>query len=433
MWKLIIKNLWNRRKRNVWLLAELILVSVVTWVILDPVIILLHDRMLSSGYDTDRLCRVEIAQLNVNAPGYDASATDSTSLSGDYFRLLNRVKQRPEVENVAPILSFTYINSDGYSGTDWTIDSVSVSSSLIYFTPGHDYLKTYGLQAAPGSPSIEELDEGNYGRHDLLLTESFAHLLFPDGQAVGKELPYFDYSIMDTVYSRVRGVVRDVRRYSFWRPTPVVFLPQSWISINSSNTYLLVRLRSGVSMNRFLEEFHPWAMKELRSGNLYARSVISYPKLLANKEYVEGISNEVRMNVALALFFLVNLCLGVIGAFWLQTHKRKEEAGIMRSFGATPGYVVRVLWGEGFILTTVSFLIGCLAYLQYALSEGLSTGRTPDYMLPFGNYWVSSFGTHFVGVSLIVYLVILVVVLVGIYIPARNISRIPPTEALRDE
>ena len=36
-------------------------------------------------------------------------------------------------------------------------------------------------------------------------------------------------------------------------------------------------------------------------------------------------------------------------------------------------------------------------------------------------------------VSLVIFLILLVVVLVGIYIPARNISRIPPTEALRDE
>lgn len=67
MWKMIIKNLWNRRQRNVWLLAELILVSVVTWVILDPVIVLLHDNTLPLGYDADRLCLVEIAGLDNNS------------------------------------------------------------------------------------------------------------------------------------------------------------------------------------------------------------------------------------------------------------------------------------------------------------------------------------------------------------------------------
>lgn len=49
------------------------------------------------------------------------------------------------------------------------------------------------------------------------------------------------------------------------------------------------------------------------------------------------------------------------------------------------------------------------------------------------SYWVSDFTLHYLLVSLVIFLILLVVVLVGIYIPARNISCIPPTEALRDE
>ena len=55
MWKLILKNLWARRRRNGWLLAELILVSIISWVILDPVIVVTHDRNIPLGYDADRL------------------------------------------------------------------------------------------------------------------------------------------------------------------------------------------------------------------------------------------------------------------------------------------------------------------------------------------------------------------------------------------
>lgn len=33
MWKLILKNLWSRRRRNGWLLAELILVAILSWYI----------------------------------------------------------------------------------------------------------------------------------------------------------------------------------------------------------------------------------------------------------------------------------------------------------------------------------------------------------------------------------------------------------------
>ena len=58
MLKLIFKTLWSRRRRNGWLLAELIVVCIVSWVIFDPVIVVTHDRMIPLGYDADRLCLV---------------------------------------------------------------------------------------------------------------------------------------------------------------------------------------------------------------------------------------------------------------------------------------------------------------------------------------------------------------------------------------
>ena len=71
----------------------------------------------------------------------------------------------------------------------------------------------------------------------------------------------------------------------------------------------------------------------------------------------------------------MNLCLGVIGTFWLQTRTRREEVGVMLSFGATRSDIVRLLMGEGTVLTVVASLTGFLLYLQYALKEGLAKGQ----------------------------------------------------------
>ena len=51
MLKLILKNLWARRVRNAWLLAELILVTVLTWYITDPLFVLSYNQTLPLGYD----------------------------------------------------------------------------------------------------------------------------------------------------------------------------------------------------------------------------------------------------------------------------------------------------------------------------------------------------------------------------------------------
>ena len=135
------------------------------------------------------------------------------------------------------------------------------------------------------------------------------------------------------------------------------------------------------------------------------------------------------VNIILAVFFLINLALGVTGAFWLQTRSRREEVGIMLSYGAAPGNICRLLMGEAAILASFAWLVGCLIYLQYGLAEG--NWYEQGYVVP--SLWINNFWLHYIVVSLIVYIIIIVVVLLGVFIPAYKISRIPPTEALRDE
>ena len=72
MFKLILKNLWARRKRNSWLFAELVAVAIVSWVIFDPVVVGLYVRNLPTGYDVDRLCRVSIGRYYEGASQYNA-------------------------------------------------------------------------------------------------------------------------------------------------------------------------------------------------------------------------------------------------------------------------------------------------------------------------------------------------------------------------
>lgn len=148
------------------------------------------------------------------------------------------------------------------------------------------------------------------------------------------------------------------------------------------------------------------------------------------REVTFGYTEVVQTYSILAVLFLANLCLGVIGTFWLQTKQRKGEVGIMRSFGTTRGGIVRLILSEATMLTTASFIIGCFIYLQYALKEGLYLGILTGNV-DEGTTWVSDLSQHFIITSVIVYAVMLITVLIGAYIPARNLSRIPPVDALR--
>lgn len=372
MLKLIFKNLWARRRRNGWLLAELTLVSIVSWIILDPVIVVTHDRNIPLGYDADRLCLVSLAALQPQASGYDPQAQDSAVMVGNYLQFVRRIQDYPGVELAAPLLGFCYPNSQGNSNITVYAegDTIEKSTMVMHFLPHTRFFETYGFRSGRGK-TVEELSDYDYTQYDRVLTDNALETLFHTDDPAGKRC-YIAYR-GDTTYLSVVGAVGTFKAYSEWRPVPVVFSPMLAIDTDyiPEDAQILVRLKEGVSMNRFLHDFRTWMVKELHAGNLFARGVKSYNRMVADLEYA-GATVVYRRNLAMAAFFLINLCLGVVGTFWLQTRTRREEVGVMLSFGGTPGHIVRLLMGEGAVLTCVAVLTGCVLYLQYALKDGLT-------------------------------------------------------------
>ena len=431
MWKLILKNLWSRRKRNGWLMAELVLVSVVTFVIINPIVVLNHYLNQPKGYDADRLCIVELGEVDENAPHFSKEDADKKVRIDNIVRIKDRLNSHPDVEN-ACVLGWSYINSQGSGSMIINIDSTR--QFYLYRIHAHidqKFFETYGIKSSPGSPSVEELSKMATGRNEVIITRDIAELLFPGENAVGKSM----YSLWegDSTFYPIRGVVEPISPYAMRGNAPMMFTVRPMRNGQYSSN-ILVRIKPGVDMDAFVGKLRPWMVKELKAGNWFAQSVITYEDHLANYEYTVGVTNQIRLNIAYAIFFMVNLCLGVIGTFWLQTRKRTEEAGIMRSFGATKGDIVRMLLSEGVVLTIVSSLIGFFGYFQYAFSEGLYVSQWNQESLQYFQHdWIHDFGLHFAGVAGITLLILIVVVSIGIYIPARNISRVNPVDALRDE
>lgn len=431
MWKLILKNLWSRRRRNGWLLAELILVAILSWYIFEPVMVVTYERHLPLGYDADRLCMVSVGMLPQEAPGYEPQAADSASLMQTYLNLVDRARQHPDVEQATPVLSFVYPGAMG-NGTSSFIaegDSVAHTALFIEFLPHTHFFETYGFQSGKGSMSaaqLSDLDNGDY----YIMTEDLLEGMFRTH--IYRNQRCWKVNGTDTCYTAVKGTVKSCKYLSDKRPVPIVFMPLQNPDIRSSldNMRIVVRLKEGVRMEHFLHDFRPWMLRQLRIGNLYARELQSYDEINAAREFSDS-TVLYRRSLSIALFFLVNLCLGVIGTFWMQTRTRREEVGVMLSYGATPHRIRLLLLGEGTALTTLATFIGCFIYLQYAFSEGLNTGSS--LMEAVTPSWVDNFGLHFFLVSLMVYVILLLVVWIGIYIPARRISSISPTEALRDE
>ena len=70
MIRLALKNLWARKRRNAWLMAELIVVSIVLWHFADPVTVQTYVNMLPDGFTSENLYRISIQEYDPSSYRY---------------------------------------------------------------------------------------------------------------------------------------------------------------------------------------------------------------------------------------------------------------------------------------------------------------------------------------------------------------------------
>jgi hypothetical protein len=420
----------------VWLLAELVLVCFVAWKQLDPIAVRMYYKSLPKGFDCERLV---VAQTSITDIRWFEGDNADRVLDQKTRILKQKLQASDEVEQVcilsqlygllAPRNMFSHsVDNEGdlYAYGD---DTVHVYETL--YLKNEHFFETYGIHAAEGSPSVEELSKLDHG---IVISRSLAERLFGSAKAaIGKEITHSIFIEEEWVTSyRICGVVEDVHVSETSFDTWQRYVPTTDNPLRYVHSQLLIRLRPDVNVRRFVEEQN-FRLRQFATDGLAIVSFTPYEDLTTSKNQFASpmLSYDFNLAVTTALFFLINLCLGVIGTFWMQTKRRTEESGIMRAFGATRGRIMGMFLAEGFILTTASMFITCVLYLNY-VKTGLgelciSYSPQPDPT------WVADKPLHFLIISGIVYLVILIVVSIGITIPAWNICRTKPVEALREE
>ena len=418
MIRLALKNIWARKKRSGWLLAELVAVAIILCHLMDPLIVQTYVNSLPDGYDSENLYRVAIKEYEPVSIRFDMDVAGDEVRENNMWHIRDRVARYPGVESA----TFQIGNETPGSTTMnisaiWLTDSLKVSVFCIGFVPQSDYFTTFRYQTV-GGPSPQQLDRLELKGREHILTETY----MPDGPIFGRTLK----DLLGISDEPVIATLLPVKINMNIPPQQVQFEKR-----NARNAKAIVfRLRDDVDPDEFLADFREWADKNLQVGNYYVSRVDSYQNFIKySTTYVE---KDYLQKMILACFFLFCIFFGVSGTFWMQTRSRCEEIGILKSFGATSGRILRLFLFEGLGLVTVAVLLGCVIYLQYAMHSGL---YMPENMCcsPYVHYWFESFKEHFLIVSGVVWLLMMLIVSFGIYVPMRGISRIAPTEALHEE
>lgn len=408
----------------------MVLISVVSWFVIDPLFVEVYDIFVEpDGFDTSSLCC-----LRPMNDYDDVCGEDSEALEKDLNVIKNKILEMDEVESLcfetswflfSDVYQHSYVSLPGdttkscYGVVNWVIDV------------DNDYFKTYGYKVIAGNPNEED---------GAIITRSVAEKLYGKTDVCGATISIWNASERrveeDVDDKKIIAVIEDVKMGKNFNCRHSIFYRSKSRQFSAASVEcILVRLKAGVDADAFCERLRPTMQKELSSGKMYVCEAETFDNQVTQSLRFHGYTGYLRRYISLAVFFMFCLCLGTIGTFWLQTRKRKEEIGIRRSFGASKRRIMREFLTEGFVLTTICHIVGCFLFLQYAISFGLSRGlmRTDMPLSHINDSWLNHFAPHFLAVGTFIYLIILLTVSIGILIPAWNIVRTKPVEALRDE
>lgn len=429
MLKLILKNIWSHRGRNLLVLIELVLITFVAWVVIEPVVVYEYVQGRKPGYDIDRLVRMELA-MKYNDENYT-----SDDAQNDINRILANLRSNPQVEAVT-ITHPQCFEAVTMNVTSFPPDIADGFYVEIRFIPGTDFFKTFGIcDAVTG----KIFNEPPCNKDDVVVSRSVAEIMHPGENALGHYINEHSTKFDWDKNKRIVGIVDDAIYRSYYGRTAIVYKSMSPKDVSKffnwpTNASIVIRLKPGITPVNFIRKNGENIHTELVSGPLYAHSPVAYTEV--RDILAMPVNNENMIKTALVLFLIVNLCLGVIGTFYLQTRSRCRDAGVMKAFGATPGSICRNMIAEGWLLAIVSWIIGCGAAWYRVRNEGLTEvnmfGERSQSVMDVIPLWIDDFSTHFGVISLIVLALLLITVTIGIFVPAYRISRVNPVDALRE-
>ena len=447
---MIFKNFWAHRKQNGFVFVEIALIAVLSFYLIDHITLYTYSTYFCHAdgeFEKEHLLVAQTARVN-RTPISEKAAEDADSARlktseqeavktmSNLHAFCDEIRKLPEVQSVSLVQSFIGDGQDrwNYHAMAAEADTGKTCSTCIsLFCQDECYVETMGITATEGSPSVEKLSSET-PTDGVVLTRSLALQLFGTPEAVGRRVVMIQYKpgpdakdVEFVTHHTVTGVVEDVKPISHERRFFIAFFPVTGLSTDTPR--MLIRLKPEVDAEAFMAKNSKVGTDSYAFGWLYTYKDFQ-------KKYISRSDDYIILTLlgTLGLLFALNVVLGTLGTFWLQIRKRTEEFGIMRSFGAKRRHLFWMIWGEGALLTFFACLVGQLIWLQFALSiqYGMNDGHLPANSSQATDI-LSYFWPHFLIVCVVQYFVLLVIVTLGIIVPAFIAMNKRPVEALRHE
>ena len=412
MTKKLLTQIKNEWLSNLWLVLELLVVSVVMWYVVDYLYTRAATYLEPRGFNIEHCYLIELGELTPKSPDYmpDKSRDDTHA---DIAELVERLRRRPEVEAVSLSQNSYPYNGSNSSG-EVRYDTLQSPEWTIRRMVTPDFVRVFRYQGTRGETPeqlAEMLERGEFLASDNLYRK-YDHKLT---EFVGKRFQLFG----DTTKTYQLGAALQNVRYHDYdqaRSSYCFLAKQSFYYVGLE---LCVRVREGQD-NNFITKLKEDSESQFRIGNLFISEIRSFHDIRRN--FQQAWTNDIRNYVMGMGFLLLNIFLGLLGTFWFRTQQRRSEIALHKAHGATDRAIFSRLLSEGLLLLAVVTPIALVIDWNLAHMELNSwrNGTTLEW-----DRLLLCAGISFVLMALMI--------AIGIGIPARKAMKVQPAEALHDE
>ena len=170
-------------------------------------------------------------------------------------------------------------------------------------------------------------------------------------------------------------------------------------------------------------EFTEWIDSKMGSylsvGNVYVNDLEPIENIRAENQ--RDIREFVQNRIACIVFLMISIFLGLLGTFWFRTQQRVSEIAIRKVNGATSNMIFMRLISEGLLLLTA------VTPLALVIDWLLVKYDLIQYTFVPLDTW------QFVVSAVMAFVLLAIMIMLGVWFPARRAMKVDPARALADE
>jgi putative ABC transport system permease protein len=397
MIKHVFTLVWNRRRTNALIVAEVLISFLVVCAVLTMGIHYLTNYMKPLGFDYENIWSIDVS-TGLTWTGLGQSGAMNTTR-----QLLETVRGYPEVTVAAGILVTPF------GGSTWRDNVDNINTAVMYDGATDDLPQLLGLKLLQGRWFDQTDDAQNW--NPAVINASLRDKLFGNEDPLGKTLIKVSEHRRKEV--RVVGVIDDFRLKGELRAPFDLYLSRLRLddTLSFHQPDLLVRVQPGTP-----PEFEERLMSGLNAAAPGWSFSIQPLSKMRKAQFTERLA-PLGIIALIAGFLLLMVGFGLLGVLWQNVTRRTAEIGLRRALGAHARSVYLQILAEILVVATIGLAIGTLIVIQFPL-----LGIDEDISLM----------TYVVGLLLSIGVIYFLAAACGLY-PGWLASRIGPAAALHYE